>query len=242
MREVALESAEENLRSPRLASDGDANGFSHNHDNHHENTLGSDGGYLNQAMDAYRQHEQGAVAAAHDAGGGSSSDEDLDEDTELDDDMMDKISSSPSIEDGAFCYSRPATAPIPVAWPRRVSSLPYTPARRQPATYPARCATASPPRLHRPVERVSAPRPLPLQPTSQHRSLLPRPLLVGEYATQDRRIANSCEHDDSSGSETSVKTSIEHHRLDNGKDAEAGSSDDLSPLVTATCREVTTLG
>ena len=241
MREVALESAEENLRSPRLASDSNANGYSHSHDNDPEHTLGGDGGYLNQAMDAYRQHEQGALAAAHDAGGGSSSDEDLDEDTELDDDMMDKISSSPSIEDGAFCYSRPATAPIPVAWPRRVSSLPYTPARRQVALYPARCATASPPRHHRPVERVSTSRPFPVQPTSQHRSLLPRPLYVGEYATQDQRITNPCEND-RSGIEASANASIEHRRLDIGKDAEDGSSDDLSWLITARCRDVNALG
>ncbi|EGX87820.1 RING finger domain-containing protein [Cordyceps militaris CM01] len=52
-------------------------------------------------MDSYRQHEQDANAAPHN--GTSSSDEDDihgDAIDDLDDDLMDKISSSPSIEDG----------------------------------------------------------------------------------------------------------------------------------------------
>ncbi|OAR00896.1 hypothetical protein LLEC1_00651 [Akanthomyces lecanii] len=53
-------------------------------------------------MDAYRQHEQDAIAAAHN-GPSSSDEEDLDGEAidDLDDDLMDKISSSPSIEDGS---------------------------------------------------------------------------------------------------------------------------------------------
>lgn len=62
-------------------------------------------------------HED-ALAVAQNGGVSSSDEGELDGDDDLDDDMMDKISSSPSIEDGG-CY------PVaPVAWPRRVSSLP----------------------------------------------------------------------------------------------------------------------
>lgn len=60
------------------------------------------------------QQEQEDQLAIAQNGGVSSSDEGED-DGDLDDDMMDRISSSPSIEDGAFAFN---------SWPRRVSSLP----------------------------------------------------------------------------------------------------------------------
>lgn len=66
-------------------------------------------------------HEQEEEALAVTQSGGASSMEEDDVDgeseSELEDDLMDKISSSPSIEDGAL---NPRT---PVAWPRRESSL-----------------------------------------------------------------------------------------------------------------------
>lgn len=64
--------------------------------------------------------QEDALAIAQNGGVSSSDEGDLDGDADdLDDDMMDKISSSPSIEDGGC---RPVT--VLAAWPRRVSSLP----------------------------------------------------------------------------------------------------------------------
>lgn len=67
-----------------------------------------------------RMAQEDALAIAQNGGVSSSDEGDLDGDADdLDDDMMDKISSSPSIEDGG-CRPLPA----PMVWPRRVSSLP----------------------------------------------------------------------------------------------------------------------
>ncbi|RBQ72814.1 hypothetical protein FVER14953_10304 [Fusarium verticillioides] len=64
-------------------------------------------------------NQEDALAIAQNGGVSSSDEGELDGDDDLDDDMMDKISSSPSIEDGG-CYP----VATPAAWPRRVSSLP----------------------------------------------------------------------------------------------------------------------
>lgn len=71
-------------------------------------------------MDDASKKQQDALAVAQNGGmSGNSDDGDMDDtDESLDDDMMDKISSSPSIEDGG-CSS----IMIPHAWPRRVDSL-----------------------------------------------------------------------------------------------------------------------
>ncbi|OAA57239.1 RING finger domain-containing protein [Cordyceps fumosorosea ARSEF 2679] len=79
-------------------------------------------------MDSYRQHDDDAIAAAHN-GTSSSDEEDIHGDSidDLDDDLMDKISSSPSIEDGVYNSSpTPSSSARPHDWPRRVSSLPTT--------------------------------------------------------------------------------------------------------------------
>lgn len=188
LREVALESAEENLRSPRLGGAQGQASANQQSESTNINGYAQNGVHSDPAMDAYRQHEQETLAA-HDAGGSSSDEEPLDgDDAELDDDLMDKISSSPSIEDGA-CYPRLEATPDPVAWPRRGSSLPYSSSSSSSPTgrpaaqlYPSRCATASPPRRH--VGLVSASRSIHTPP--QYRQLLPRPLLLlGEYSGKD---------------------------------------------------------
>lgn len=80
--------------------------------------IGSDGDLM-AATGGKQQDDPLAVAQN---GGVSSSDEgDMDGDGEdLDDDMMDRISSSPSIEDGASYNHTPYSS---VAWPRRLPSL-----------------------------------------------------------------------------------------------------------------------
>ncbi|TFB05606.1 Tip elongation aberrant protein Tea4 [Trichoderma ghanense] len=101
LRDVAHESSREHARSPWAAPDTD-----HGRPNAERTADG---------MDVYQQHQQDSLAVAQN---GSAADDDIEDDGDLDDDMMDRISSSPSIEDGA-CSS----AVTPVAWPRRVSSL-----------------------------------------------------------------------------------------------------------------------
>ncbi|PNP56765.1 hypothetical protein THARTR1_03461 [Trichoderma harzianum] len=123
-------------------------------------------------MDVYQQHQHQQDSLAVAQNGGMADDDDIEEDGDLDDDMMDRISSSPSIEDGA-CSS----VVTPVAWPRRVSSLSSIP--RTPWTS-----------LH---SHPSSPSPAPSTADTdssslQHNRIAHRHLLPGEYA--------GCSHDD----------------------------------------------
>ena len=69
-----------------------------------------------QQQQSQEQQQEDALAVAQNGGVSSSDEGDMDGD-DLDDDMMDRISSSPSIEDGVYyCY--------PDQWPPRMSSLP----------------------------------------------------------------------------------------------------------------------
>ncbi|UKZ53198.1 hypothetical protein TrVGV298_006990 [Trichoderma virens] len=104
LREIAHETAIEQSRSPWAATDKD-NGR-------------PNAGNIADGMDVYQQHQHQQDSLAVAQNGGMADDDDIEEDGDLDDDMMDRISSSPSIEDGA-CSS----VVTPVAWPRRVSSL-----------------------------------------------------------------------------------------------------------------------
>jgi len=72
----------------------------------------------------YHQQQQDDLAIAQNGGVSSADEDDMDGESgsDMDDDLMDKISSSPSIEDGAL-YPALTTA----AWPRRESSLTLLP-------------------------------------------------------------------------------------------------------------------
>jgi hypothetical protein len=70
-------------------------------------------------QDQEREHQEDALAIAQNGGVSSSDEGDMDDSEDMDDDMMDRISSSPSIEDGRCQRSFPVAC-----WPRRVSSLP----------------------------------------------------------------------------------------------------------------------
>lgn len=123
--------------------------------------------------------QEDALAIAQNGGISSSDEGDLDGDADdLDDDMMDKISSSPSIEDGGCS---PVIAPR--AWPRRISSLPGS------------LRSSSPTPSGSSVTRVCSPYPEPLSYTPSPGKLaqLPRALpatiqnhrLRGEYTDRD---------------------------------------------------------
>ncbi|KAF6825927.1 Tip elongation aberrant protein Tea4 [Colletotrichum musicola] len=120
LREVAQESAEAQARSPRLSwSNADSDADVPDSDDLVDEVSDK---HNNDAMDdAGKKQQQDALAVAQNGGiSGNSDDGDMDDtDESLDDDMMDKISSSPSIEDGGCS---PIT--IPQSWPRRVDSLP----------------------------------------------------------------------------------------------------------------------
>ncbi|KAK4106387.1 hypothetical protein N658DRAFT_502867 [Parathielavia hyrcaniae] len=121
LRGVAAETAEENLRSPRLSWNSDS------HDTLQraaalESAAGAQPGNLDMMragpqQDALAITQNGGLSA-HDADDG-----DLDGDADMDDDMMDKISSSPSIEDAQPPTMRSPSPSAKVCDPR--SSSPY---------------------------------------------------------------------------------------------------------------------
>ncbi|RYP09525.1 hypothetical protein DL764_001210 [Monosporascus ibericus] len=108
IREVVEDRADEECRSPRLSW---ANGDSGDRSQHPEDLADRVANSINR--NNMQQHD--ALAAQN--GGAVSDDGDVgaEGDEDLDDDMMDKISSSPSIEDGGYT--------LPPPWPRRVDSL-----------------------------------------------------------------------------------------------------------------------
>ncbi|KAF4998009.1 hypothetical protein FGRMN_3461 [Fusarium graminum] len=122
IREVSHDTADEQRRSPRVSLDN-RNSLDEI-DSFADELVANNSGLSSRAQGTRGNNDStmiqdDALAAAQNGGASSSDEGELDGDDDLDDDMMDKISSSPSIEDGG-CY--PVTAPM--AWPRRVSSLP----------------------------------------------------------------------------------------------------------------------
>ncbi|KAF3059862.1 putative sh3 domain protein [Daldinia childiae] len=110
LREVEDDRAGEEARSPRISwTDGDSSSDLQQYAEQLANSLN---GNKMQSEDALAIAQNGGVLG----NGSDDGDMDADADDGLDDDMMDKISSSPSIEDGGY------TLPPP-AWPRRVDSL-----------------------------------------------------------------------------------------------------------------------
>ncbi|KAI2626668.1 hypothetical protein GGR54DRAFT_653476 [Hypoxylon sp. NC1633] len=160
LREVQEDRAGEEARSPRVSwTDGDndsdlqqyaeqlANGIAH-----------SLNGNKMPSEDALAIAQNGGVAATASDDG----DMDADADDGMDDDMMDKISSSPSIEDGG------CTLPPP-AWPRRVDSLrPVASSRFSPT-----CTVLSEERSSSPYLEPPEHHPLQLQPPDQQASKAP---------------------------------------------------------------------
>ncbi|RYP84199.1 hypothetical protein DL770_005241 [Monosporascus sp. CRB-9-2] len=110
IREVVEDRADEECRSPRLSR---ANGDSGDLSQHPEDLAD----HVANSINRNNMQQQDALAAAAQNGGTLSDDADVgaEGDEDLDDDMMDKISSSPSIEDGGYT--------LPSPWPRRVDSL-----------------------------------------------------------------------------------------------------------------------
>ncbi|KAI0014151.1 hypothetical protein F4779DRAFT_624870 [Xylariaceae sp. FL0662B] len=172
LREVEEERAEEETRSPRISwAEGDnASDLQKYAEDLATSVVDSLNGNTMQSQDAL------AIAQNGGAAGNNSDDGDMDADADdgLDDDMMDKISSSPSIEDGGCT--------LPPAWPARQDSSRSSVLHRDPPTSsPVSEARSSSPYLD-PAEHP------PLQPSIWQASKAPanmsdrRHLLPGEYA------------------------------------------------------------
>lgn len=115
LRIVAAEAAEESARSPRVSREwttGELQNGQH-YDDEDDDLVNRVTAKLNQQG---RQQDNLAVAQNGGSSNGASEDGDLEDgDADVDDDLMDKISSSPSIDDGGYS--------IPLVWPRRLDSL-----------------------------------------------------------------------------------------------------------------------
>ncbi|CAJ0550681.1 Ff.00g106110.m01.CDS01 [Fusarium sp. VM40] len=185
IREVTHDTADEQRRSPRVSLDN-RNSLDEI-DSFADELVANPSGANSRAQGTRdnndsTMNQEDALAASQNGGISSSDEGELDGDDDLDDDMMDKISSSPSIEDGG-CY--PVTAPM--AWPRRVSSLPTS----QRSSSPSISGSS--------VTRVCSPYPEPLKftPSPSAIAQLPRALpatirnhrLQGEYADNDNNEA-----------------------------------------------------
>lgn len=118
LRGVAQEAAEEQSRSPRVSrewSNGDVLGLQQ----HDDTDLAA---AVTASLTATDSQKQDDLAVAQNGGLTGSTAEDAemadaegDDDVDEDDDMMDKISSSPSIDDGGY--------PLSLMWPQRSDSL-----------------------------------------------------------------------------------------------------------------------
>ncbi|KHO01176.1 SH3 domain containing protein [Metarhizium album ARSEF 1941] len=129
LREVALETAVAEARSPSVSSvngkaDHDTSQLLRQHDaDDHSAVATHDVAAGGLGIEMYHGHQQDALAIAQNGGLTPADEDDLDGDgDDLDDDLMDKISSSPSIEDAA--------------WPRRDSSLASLPRQMEIANNP----------------------------------------------------------------------------------------------------------
>ncbi|KAF5606400.1 ATP dependent RNA helicase, partial [Fusarium pseudocircinatum] len=160
IREVTHDIADEQRRSPRVSLDNrnsldEIDSFA---DELVANSTSGNTRAQGARDNNSNMNQEDALAIAQNGGVSSSDEGELDGDDDLDDDMMDKISSSPSIEDGG-CYP----VATPAAWPRRVSSLPsqrsstpsisgssgtrvFSPYPEPPKCVPSPCAIAQLPR------------------------------------------------------------------------------------------------
>jgi hypothetical protein len=114
LRDVAAEAEEEQYRSPRMSADW--NNEVDGQGQHYGNNASASGAA--HPLTGVNLQQQDALAIAQNGGLTGTEDAemaDAEGDDGLDDDMMDKISSSPSIDDGGY--------PVPHAWPERFDSL-----------------------------------------------------------------------------------------------------------------------
>ncbi|KAF7930317.1 uncharacterized protein EAE98_004718 [Botrytis deweyae] len=146
LREVAAEVADEQHRSPRVSREW-ANGEGQMIQDYTSDDSAAGG---NAAMNGNNQQDDLAIAQNGGLSGSGGEDGDMADaegDDSMDDDMMDKISSSPSIDDGGYS--------LPKIWPSRSDSL----SRASSSSFSQACGESSSPFVEPPTF-------FPLQPMS----------------------------------------------------------------------------
>jgi hypothetical protein len=140
LREVAAEAAEQNHRSPRVSKEWTSGELQQYGDD--ELAAG-----VTASLTGTNLQQQDALAIAQNGGHTGSTAEDAEMadgegDDGMDDDMMDKISSSPSIDDGGYFF--------PPMWPQRSDSLSRTTRSKASPSFSQACDESSSPFLETP--------------------------------------------------------------------------------------------
>lgn len=143
LREVAAGAAEQNHRSPRVSREW-TNGDVQQLEQYGEDGLAAG---VTASLNGASLQQQDALAVAQNGGHTGSTAEDAEMadaegDDGLDDDMMDKISSSPSIDDGGYSF--------PPLWPRRLDSLSRPTSSIGPPAFSQACGDSSSPFMETP--------------------------------------------------------------------------------------------
>lgn len=147
LKHVEQEEHDELLRSPRVSDDHAQGNDVHDdlefYDDHEQTTLN---GHISQ--DGQAMQDNGSL------GGTTAVEGEVEGDEGLDDDMMDKISSSPSIDDGGYS--------LPEIWPSRADSL-SSPRTRSPLSSPSSLSN----NVNSSSPFLSTPRHFPLSPVKE---------------------------------------------------------------------------
>jgi hypothetical protein len=209
IREISHDIADEQRRSPRVSLD---NRNSLDEIDSFADELAADSsGPKTRAQGARDNNDstmiqEDALAIAQNGGMSSSDEGELDGDDDLDDDMMDKISSSPSIEDGG------CNPVAPGAWPRRVSSLPSSIGSSSPFIPGSSCTRVCSP-YPEPLKYIYSPNAM--APLSRASPALPTPVqnhrLQGEYIDRDENDNDDDAESHKEDSCDTFNTTVEFH-------------------------------
>jgi len=186
LRELAIETAEENHRSPRVSKEWSKGEVQQYDDDDLAAGVAS-------KLAGSNLHQQDDLAIAQNGGLTGSTAEDADMadaegDDGMDDDMMDKISSSPSIDDGGYS--------LPLLWPQRGISLPQSTPTGSPTCTQA-CYESSSPFVETPDYFPLRPPPEPTDKDGVHGMQAKRRrhrYLLGEYPDGTGSESNYDEH------------------------------------------------
>jgi hypothetical protein len=193
LREVAAEAAEQNHRSPRVSKEW-SNGEVQQLQQYGDDELAAG---VTSKLNGSNLQQQDDLAVAQNGGMTGSTTEDAEMadaegDDGMDDDMMDKISSSPSIDDGGYS--------LPPLWPQRSTSLAPTPPKKSRSFLQACVESSSSPFVETPDHFPMPPRLLPIDKGMAQGSLATNDHhLLGKYlddALADTKFSNLAQYAD----------------------------------------------
>ncbi|PBP27898.1 sh3 domain protein, partial [Diplocarpon rosae] len=204
LRELAVEAAEENHKSPRVSKEWSKGEIQHLQQYGDELAAEATSNLAGSNL-----HQQDDLATAQNGGlTGSTAEEadmaDAEGDDGMDDDMMDKISSSPSIDDGGYF--------LPHLWPQRNESLLRSPPVGCPSL-PQACCESSSPFVETPDHFPLRPPPDPIDKAEGRGSLVKRHRrhLLGEYLDGTGSESN---YEDRTAESSPLPTGSGHWRVD----------------------------